>query len=145
MRYIEGFLRKNRIFNYQVYERSDDMAYLVLMLIVSVAVALFAVQNAMVVDVNFMAWKFSTSLVMVILLSVLSGIIITLFWLLKMKTQNYIQLKKLKDQMGELEGKNLKLKEENDMLMYAQKQRLEATQEINKNLNSEKTDKPTLA
>ena len=90
------------------------MAYLVLMLIVSVAVALFAVQNAMVVDVNFMAWKFSTSLVMVILLSVLSGIIITLFWLLKMKTQNYIQLKKLKDQIGELEGKNSKLKEEND-------------------------------
>ena len=120
------------------------MAYLVLMLIVSVAVALFAVQNAMVVDVNFMAWKFSTSLVMVILLSVLSGIIITLFWLLKMKTQNYIQLKKLKDQIGELEGKNSKLKEENDMLMHAQKQRLEATQEINKTQNSEKTDKPTL-
>ena len=108
------------------------MAYLVLMLIVSVAVALFAVQNAMVVDVNFMAWKFSTSLVMVILLSVLSGIIITLFWLLKM------------NQIGELEGKNSKLKEENDMLMHAQKQRLEATQEINKTQNSEKTDKPTL-
>ena len=35
--------------------------------------------------------------------------------------------------------------EENDMLMHAQKQRLEATQEINKTQNSEKTDKPTLA
>jgi len=32
-----------------------------------------------------------------------------------------------------------------DMLMHAQKQRLEATQEINKTQNSEKTDKPTLA
>ncbi|MGL5206819.1 MAG: LapA family protein [Acidaminococcaceae bacterium] len=105
------------------------MAYLVFMLIVSVAVALFAVQNAVVVDVNFVAWKFSTSLVMVILLSVLAGIIITLFWLLKMKTQNYIQIKKLKDQIVELEAKNGKLKEENNMLMHAQKQRLEAVQE----------------
>ena len=121
------------------------MAYLVLMLIVSVAVALFAVQNAIVVDVNFMAWKFSTSLVMVILLSVLSGIIITLFWLLKMKTQNYIQLKKLKEQLVEIEGKNSKLKEENDMLMHVQKQRLEATQERDKARNSENSDKTTLA
>ncbi len=121
------------------------MAYLVLMLIVSVAVALFAVQNAIVVDVNFMAWKFSTSLVMVILLSVLSGIIITLFWLLKMKTQNYIQLKKLKEQLVEIEGKNSKLKEENDMLMHVQKQRLEATQERDKAQNSENSDKTTLA
>lgn len=120
------------------------MAYLVLMLIVSVAVALFAVQNAMVVDVNFMAWKFSTSLVMVILLSVLAGIIITLFWLLKMKTQNYIQLKKLKDQIGELEGKNLKLKEENDMLMHTQKQKLEAAHEMNKVQNIESADKTTI-
>lgn len=121
------------------------MAYLVLMLMVSVAVALFAVQNAMVVDVNFMAWKFSTSLVMVILLSVLSGIIITLFWLLKMKTQNYIQLKKLKDQIGELEDKNVRLKEENDMLMHTQKQKLQAAQETNKKPNNENNDKPTLA
>lgn len=119
------------------------MAYLVLMLIVSVAVALFAVQNAMVVDVNFVAWKFSTSLVMVILLSVLAGIIITLFWLLKMKTQNYIQIKKLKDQIVELEGKNNKLKEENNMLMHAQKQRLEAAQEMNKVHNMESVDKTT--
>ncbi len=121
------------------------MAYLVLMLIVSVAVALFAVQNAMVVDVSFMAWKFSTSLVMVILLSVLSGIIITLFWLLKMKTQTYLQIKKLKDQLVELESKNSKLKEENDMLMHVQKQKLEAAQEINNTQNSENSDKPTLA
>ena len=120
------------------------MAYLVLMLIVSVAVALFAVQNAVVVDVNFMAWKFSTSLVMVILLAVLAGIIITLFWLLKMKTQNYMQIKKLKVQITELEGKNNKLKEENNMLMHAQKQRLEAVQEINKAQNLESADKTTI-
>ncbi|MGE4589786.1 MAG: lipopolysaccharide assembly protein LapA domain-containing protein [Acidaminococcaceae bacterium] len=119
------------------------MAYLVLMLIVSVAVALFAVQNAMVVDVSFMAWKFSTSLVMVILLSVLSGIIITLFWMLKMKTQNYIQLKKLREQISELEGKNTKLKEENSMLMHAQKQRLDASQEINKTQSSDNNDEAT--
>ena len=102
------------------------MAYLVLMLIVSVAVALFAVQNAMMVDVSFMTWKFSTSLVVVIICSLLAGIIISLFWLLKMKTQNYLQFKKMREQIAELENKNSKLAEENKILMYTQKQRMEA-------------------
>ena len=109
-----------------IYERSDNMAYLVLMLIVSVAVALFAVQNAMMVDVSFMTWKFSTSLVVVIICSLLAGIIISLFWLLKMKTQNYLQFKKMREQITELENKNSKLAEENKILMYTQKQRMEA-------------------
>ena len=102
------------------------MAYLVLMLIVSVAVALFAVQNAMMVDVSFMTWKFSTSLVVVIICSLLAGIIISLFWLLKIKTQNYLQFKKMREQITELENKNSKLAEENKILMYTQKQRIEA-------------------
>lgn len=102
------------------------MAYLILMLVVSVAVALFAVQNAMMVDVSFMAWKFSTSLVVVIICSLLAGIIISLFWLLKMKTQNYLQFKKMREQIAELENKNSKLAEENKILMYTQKQRIEA-------------------
>ncbi|NCD08259.1 MAG: LapA family protein [Negativicutes bacterium] len=109
-----------------IYERSDNMAYLILMLVVSVAVALFAVQNAMMVDVSFMAWKFSTSLVVVIICSLLAGIIISLFWLLKMKTQNYLQFKKMREQIAELENKNSKLAEENKILMYTQKQRMEA-------------------
>ena len=37
-----------------------------------------------------------------------------------------------------------KLKEENNMLMHAQKQRLEAVQEINKAQNLESADKTTI-
>ena len=102
------------------------MAYLVLMLVVSLTVALFAVQNAVTVDVSFIAWKFSTSLVMVILLSVLAGIIIALFWMLKMKTQNYLNIKKLKEQIEALQKDAEKLTEENRMLKHSQKIRTEA-------------------
>lgn len=102
------------------------MAYLVLMLVVSLTVALFAVQNAVTVDVSFIAWKFSTSLVMVILLSVLAGIIIALFWMLKMKTQNYLNIKKLNEQIAALQKDAEKLTEENQMLKHSQKIRTEA-------------------
>ena len=109
-----------------LYEGGADMAYLVLMLVVSLTVALFAVQNAVTVDVSFIAWKFSTSLVMVILLSVLAGIIIALFWMLKMKTQNYLNIKKLNEQIAALQKDAEKLTEENRMLKHSQKIRTEA-------------------
>jgi uncharacterized integral membrane protein len=109
-----------------LYEGGVDMAYLVLMLVVSLTVALFAVQNAVTVDVSFIAWKFSTSLVMVILLSVLAGIIIALFWMLKMKTQNYLNIKKLNEQIAALQKDAEKLTEENRMLKHSQKIRTEA-------------------
>lgn len=101
------------------------MAYLVLMLVVSLTVALFAVQNAVTVDVSFIAWKFSTSLVIVILLSVLAGIIIALFWMLKMKTQNYLNIKKLNEQIAALQKDAEKLAEENRMLKHSQRIRTE--------------------
>jgi lipopolysaccharide assembly protein A len=39
-------------------------------------VLIFAVQNAVVVDVNFLAWRFSTSLALVIFIALLTGWII---------------------------------------------------------------------
>lgn len=105
------------------------MIYLILMLIVSLGVALFAVQNAMMVDVSFMAWKFSTSLVLVIFCSLFAGMLIALFWMLKMKAQHYLQNKKLKEQMDALEENNAKLNEEIKILMHTQRQRIEAQQQ----------------
>lgn len=102
------------------------MIYLILMLIVSLGVALFAVQNAMTVDVSFMAWKFTTSLVLVIFCSLFAGMLIALFWMLKMKAQHYLQDKKLKAQVGVLEEEKAKLNEEIKMLMHTQRQRVEA-------------------
>ena len=105
------------------------MIYLILMLIVSLGVALFAVQNAMMVEVSFMAWKFSTSLVMVIFGSLFAGMLIALFWMLKMKAQHYLQDKKLREQVGALENEKAKLNEEIKMLMHTQRQRVEAQQQ----------------
>ena len=66
------------------------MIYVIIMCIVSLCVALFAVQNAMTVAVTFLAWNFTTSLVMVILSSLIAGLLIAFCWGLKLKTQHYL-------------------------------------------------------
>lgn len=106
------------------------MFYVIMMLIISVGVALFAVQNAMMVDVSFLTLKFTTSLVMVIILALLAGVLITLCWVLKMKAEHYLKDKKTQETMEQLRTKNLKLEEELGMLRYTQKQRADASTTI---------------
>lgn len=100
------------------------MVYLILMLIISIGVAVFAVQNSMTVAVSFFIWQFSTSLVLVIISSLLAGILLTLFWVLKQKTQNYLKIKKLNAQINELEKTIGKLTEEKQMFMHTQAQNI---------------------
>ena len=63
------------------------MIYLILMGLLSIGIALFAVQNSMAVEINFMFWTFTTSLVLVILGCFVSGIILGGLWILKIKTK----------------------------------------------------------
>ncbi|OGW36743.1 MAG: hypothetical protein A2Y97_13515 [Nitrospirae bacterium RBG_13_39_12] len=51
------------------------MAAVVMLLIVMVVVAVFSAQNAMVVSIKFLFWKFDASLAIVIFLSVVVGVI----------------------------------------------------------------------
>ena len=51
--------------------------YLVIALLFAVAVAVFAVQNATPVQVNFLRWHFESSLVVVILISAALGALLT--------------------------------------------------------------------
>ncbi len=102
------------------------MIYVIIMCIVSLCVALFAVQNSMTVAVTFLAWNFTTSLVMVILSSLIAGLLIAFCWGLKLKTQHYLHDRRRQEQITTLEDENTKLQEEIEMLMYTQKQRLAA-------------------
>jgi len=114
------------------------MIYVIIMCVVSLCVALFAVQNSMTVAVTFLAWNFTTSLVMVILSSLIAGLLIAFCWGLKLKTQHYLRDRKRQEQITTLEDENTKLQEEIEMLMYTQKQRLAAQSISNPAFTSDK-------
>lgn len=97
------------------------MPYLFFTLIISVVVALFAVQNAVSVPLNFIIWTMETSLVIVILGSALLGALATLFFTLMMKAKHYLKDKKTREDLESLKKENGKLREEVAMLMHNQK------------------------
>ena len=61
------------------------MPFLILVIIICMIVALFAVQNAVAVSLNFVFWSFSASLVLVILGAFLMGVLVATCFLLTMK------------------------------------------------------------
>jgi len=101
------------------------MPYLFFTLFISVIVAVFAVQNAVSVSLNFAVWTMQTNLVIVILGSALLGALATLFFTLMMKAK-HLQDKKTREEMAALQKDNAKLREEVAMLMHTQKLHKEA-------------------
>ena len=102
------------------------MIYVILMALVSLLVALFAVQNATTVEVTFLAWTFTTSLVMVIISCLIAGLFIAFCWGLKLKTQHYLKDRKRQELIADLEKEKKALQEKIDMLMHTQKSRAAA-------------------
>ena len=96
------------------------MPFLILTIIISIGVALFAIQNAVAVTLNFFIFTFDTSLVMVILGSFLMGVLVATCYMLKQKAQHYLQDKKLHEQIANLEKNVQNLEEKNKMLMHNQ-------------------------
>ncbi len=96
------------------------MPFLILTIIISIGVALFAIQNAVGVSLNFFIFSFNTSLVMVILGSFLMGLLVATCYMLKQKATHYLQGKKLHEQITTLENEIKKLEEQNKMLMHNQ-------------------------
>lgn len=70
------------------------MPFLILVIIICMIVALFAVQNAVAVSLNFVFWSFSASLVLVILGAFLMGVLVATCFLLTMKAKHYLKDKK---------------------------------------------------
>lgn len=85
------------------------MPFVILMIIISMGVALFAVQNPVSVSLNFVLWSFTTSLVLVILGSFLMGLIVATFFMLMMKAKHYLADKKQREDMAKLEAENKRL------------------------------------
>lgn len=96
------------------------MPLLIFVIILSIIVALFAVQNAVTVSLNFIFWSFSSSLVLVIMGSFLMGVLVATCFLLAMKAKHYLRDKKMQEEMQKLETENKRLAERISMLQHTQ-------------------------
>jgi uncharacterized integral membrane protein len=82
--------------------------YMILMAILALLVAIFALQNTMVVELSFLAWSFTTNLVVVIIGAAVMGMIIASLWGLKLKAQHmWRNMKKNNEISGLEEERNL--------------------------------------
>lgn len=104
------------------------MPFLILVIIICMIVALFAVQNAVAVSLNFVFWSFSASLVLVILGAFLMGVLVATCFLLTMKAKHYLKDKKMREEMQLLQAENKRLQERVAMLQHTQLLHNEAAQ-----------------
>lgn len=104
------------------------MPFLILVIIICMIVALFAVQNAVAVSLNFVFWSFSASLVLVILGAFLMGVLVATCFLLTMKAKHYLKDKKMREEMKQLQAENKRLQERVAMLQHTQLLHNEAAQ-----------------
>ena len=96
------------------------MPLLILVILLSIFVAIFAVQNAVAVSLNFIFWSFTSSLVLVILGSFLMGVLVATCFLLAMKARHYLQDKKMQEEMTKLQAENKRLEERIAILQHTQ-------------------------
>lgn len=104
------------------------MPFLILVIIICMIVALFAVQNAVAVSLNFVFWSFSASLVLVILGAFLMGVLVATCFLLTMKAKHHLKDKKMREEMQQLQAENKRLQERVAMLQHTQLLHNEAAQ-----------------
>ncbi|MEK6673598.1 MAG: LapA family protein [Nitrospirota bacterium] len=69
------------------------MITLIFLLLITAAVAVFSVQNAVPVTISLFIWRFDASLAIVIFLSVLSGIVIGTAAVYLMRAKRYLKNK----------------------------------------------------
>lgn len=96
------------------------MPFLIFAILLSMVVAVFAVQNPVTVPLNFVFWDVSVSLVIVILGSFLIGILAGAIFLVLMKAKHYLYDKKRLEEIDKLQKEIEKLQEHVSMLEHAQ-------------------------
>lgn len=96
------------------------MPLLILVIVLSMIVALFAVQNAVTVSLSFVFWSFSVSLVLVIFGAFLMGVLVATCFMLAMKAKHYLQDKKMREEMAQQQAENKRLQEQISMLQHTQ-------------------------
>lgn len=115
------------------------MPFLILVVLVSIAVAFFAVQNAYSVVLNFIFWEFTTSLVMVILGAFLLGILVATCFIIATKAKHYLHDKKMQEEIAKLKSENARLEERVSMLQHTQKLHDEAAMHKAENTSEKAT------
>jgi len=93
------------------------MLYLLVAFAFSFLVAVFAIQNALPVNVSFVMWSFQTSLVIVILGAATFGALAVISLAIPMQIRARWDLKKVRQRQGELEAEVKTLQERLDREM----------------------------
>lgn len=94
--------------------------FTIVMIALSILVAMFAIQNAITVPLNFILWEFNSSLVLVILGAFFAGVMVTTCFLLLAKARHYLADKKMREEMTVLQNENKRLEERIAMLQHTQ-------------------------
>src|SRR3990167_5217455 len=79
---------------------------------------IFALQNVTVVTLAFFTWKFEGSLALILLLSIVTGIVVSLLIVLPESVKNYFKYKRLKKANERLEEE---LKKQKELTVFAKK------------------------
>lgn len=99
-----------RIFSFK--EVNVMQVYLIVALIFSLVVAIFAVQNTAMAEINFLTWSFDVPLVLVILGAAAAGaLVLYLFGLFK-QVGYWMKMRQLNHNKAELEKQVKKLEEQ---------------------------------
>lgn len=94
--------------------------FTIIMIALSILVAMFAIQNAITVPLNFILWEFNSSLVLVILGAFFAGVMVTTCFLLIAKARHYLADKKMREEITALQNENKRLEERISMLQHTQ-------------------------
>lgn len=94
--------------------------FTIIMIVLSILVAMFAIQNAITVPLNFILWEFNSSLVLVILGAFFAGVLVASCFLLIAKAQHYLSDKKLREEIAGLQSEKQRLEERISMLQHTQ-------------------------
>lgn len=84
----------------------------VILILIAILVAIFAVQNSVVVSLSFFNYKFESSLVVVVLLSYALGIISGIVYMLPSLLKKHFQISGLKKELNTREASKEKPEKE---------------------------------
>jgi putative membrane protein len=110
------------------------MFLIILAVVLSIFVAIVAIQNSGPVMISFLAWEFGTNLILIILASFLAGMLIAFCWGLKVKATHYLKDRKTNEMLKELEADKKLLEEKLQALEPQQKEIKEAATKVEADL-----------
>ncbi len=103
--------------------------YLIIALIFSLLVAIFAIQNTALVVVSFLTWQFSIPLVLILLGSAVSGALVLYFLGLFKQVGSWFKIRQLNSHKESLEKQVQKLEEQlKDMQVQHEAEEKEAAE-----------------